>query len=153
MVIDFNLPRSYKRGAFGMAFRYFGVSTLLLLNLSMVMSLITRAEKGLLMEPLREGIFFVFLIFIDLLLLVPLLFEANRVETNSESIKLYTLFWKRTLAWDKVLSFEVPRFFKFSILKSKRCFYLINKYDLKPFDDLARTIRHKAGLDRDQEEN
>lgn len=151
VVIDFNQPRSYKRGPFGLGFRYFGVSTMILLNVAMVMSLITRAEKNLLMDPWREGVFFIFLGFINLFLLVPLLFEANRVETGKETIRLYTLFWRRTLTWDKVLSFDVPRFFKFSVLKSKRCFYLINKYDMKPFDDLARTIRHKAGLESEDQ--
>lgn len=144
IVFDYSIPRSYKRGVFSKAFRYFGVSILLLLNLSMIMSLIERAQAGRLIHPLQEGMFFVFLLIIDALLLVPLLFEANRVETNPEFIRLYTLFWRRTLKWDQIRGFEAPKFFKYAILKTARCFYLINKYDLKPFDELASTISHNT---------
>lgn len=142
--INYDAPRTYKRGIFGRAFRYSGVFILLTLNVAMTMSLITRAQHGALLDPFREGIFFVFLFIIDALLLLPLLFEANRVETTAEHIRLYTLFWRRTLNWDQVVSFEIPKYFKFSILKTGRCFYLINKYDLKPFDELASTIEYRT---------
>lgn len=148
-VLDFDVPRTYQRGWFGKSFRYFGVFMLFVLNLSMVMSFISRLTHVGILSPFKEGIFFLFLGIIDTLFLIPLLFEANKVETTKDFIKLHHLFWWRTLTWDKIESFEVPKFFKFSVIKTARCFYLINKYDLKPFDDLARTIEYKTSKKAD----
>lgn len=147
--LDYDAPHTYKRGWFGKGFRYFGAIIMLMLNISMTMSFITRLRHGYTMDPFKEVFFFLFLGIINLLFLIPLLFEANKVETTAESIRLHNLFWRRTLKWEQIESFEIPRFFKFSIIKTARCFYLINKYDLKPFDDLARTIVHKTSREDD----
>lgn len=141
--VDYDRPRVWKMWLLGKLFRYSGSMVLLLLNLSMVMSLRDRMMQGLAMDPAKELFFFAFLAVVDVMILIPLLFEANKVETDGERIRLQMLFFRRTLRWEQITAFEQPRFLKYVFLKTNRCFYLINKYNLKPFDDLAATIQAK----------
>ncbi len=136
-------PHSYQRSAWKHFIRYPAVLMLLTLNVALVMSFLERLPKHQTMDPFKEAFFFLFVLFIDLFWLVPMIFEVNKVETDSEGIRFSTLFWKARFSWEEILRFEQPRFLKFAMLRTARCFYLINKYDLKPFYELAAIIEAK----------
>ncbi|MBZ0185331.1 MAG: hypothetical protein K8F91_03690, partial [Candidatus Obscuribacterales bacterium] len=103
--LDVDAPRTYKMWLFGKLFRYTGSMIILTLNLAMIMSFLTRLPQGGLMDPLRELFFFAFLAVVDVMMLIPLLFEANKVETDSEKIRMQMLFFRRTLRWEAIVAF------------------------------------------------
>lgn len=141
--VDPDSPHTYQRSAWKHYIRYPAVFMLLLLNVAIVMSFIERIPKHQTMDPLKEAFFFLFVLFIDLFWLVPMIFEVNKVDTDSDGVRVSTLFWKSQFPWDRILKFEQPRFLKFALMRTARCFYLINKYDLKPYYELAAIIAAK----------
>ncbi len=114
-----------------------------MLNVSIVMSFITRYMHHRAMDPIRELIFFAFVAFIDIFMFMPVIFEVNKVKTDAEAIGMSTLFWKTRIPWDKIIRFDQPPFLKFACLRTARCFYLINKRDISPFGELASVITAK----------
>ncbi|MBX9671648.1 MAG: hypothetical protein K2X93_28930 [Candidatus Obscuribacterales bacterium] len=136
-------PHSYQRSNWKHFIRYPAVCMLGLLNVALVMSFLERLPKHQTMDPFKEGFFFLFVLFIDLFWLVPMILEVNKVQTDSKGVRVSTLFWKSQFSWDKILRFEQPRFLKFAVVRTARCFYLINKYDLKPYYELAAIIEAK----------
>lgn len=149
--IDPNVPHVYKRAGWKHYVRYFAASTLFLLNVAITMSFIERMGRHHAMDPFKEIFFFGFVLFIDIFMLLPLIFETNRVETDAEGIKMTTLLWKTRVPWDKVLRFEQPQFLKFAILRTAKCFYLLNKRDLKPYFELASIIISKTSANERKE--
>lgn len=141
--VDPEVPHEFKRSAFKHFIRYPVSMTLLLLNVAVVMSFVDRIPTHQLMNPLKEIFFFGVVGFVDIFMFVPVLFEVNRVKTNANGLDIGALYWKRTLRWDQIIAFEQPKFLKFAILKTKKSFYLLNKYDLKPYFELAEIISAK----------
>ena len=140
---DPDLKREYRRSAWKHYIRYTVFAVFVMLNLSMTMSFVERAQQHMLMGVGRELVFFVVLALLDLFMFVPIIFEVNRVETDADGILLTTLFWRKRLEWEEIRRFEAPRFLKFAIIRTERCFYLINKPDIPLFSDLARTLAAK----------
>ncbi len=141
--VDPDAPHEFKRSAFKHFIRYPVSMTLLLLNVAVVMSFVDRIPTHQLMNPLKEIFFFGVVGFVDIFMFIPVLFEVNRVKTSSEGLEISALYWKRKLRWDQIIAFDQPKFLKFAILKTKKSFYLLNKYDLKPYFELAEIISAK----------
>lgn len=139
---------TYKRPLWKHLLRYAVVSTILLLNVGMVGSLVERSGHGQSMDIFKELFFFAFAGIVNLLFGVPAVFEVNRARVDDESLELNTLLWRTRLKWGEVLEFEQPRFLKFAILRTRRCFYLINRRDIIAFDSLARSIMDKMASTR-----
>lgn len=142
--VDPNEPHEFKRAMWIHLIRYPMSLILLLLNVALVMSFLERLPKHQLMDPFKELFFFGVVGFIDVFLFIPIVFEVNRIATDATGLKLTTLYWKVRLSWDQLIAFEQPRFLKFAMLRTKRSFYLLNKYDLKPtYFELAEIISAK----------
>lgn len=141
--VDPEIPHEYKRSAFKHFVRYPVSLTLMMLNIAVVMSFFERIPTHQLMNPLKEVFFFGVVAFIDVFMFIPVLFEVNRVQTDANGLTIGALYWKVRLRWDQLVVFEQPRFLKFAILRTKRTFYLLNKYDLKPYFELAEIISAK----------
>lgn len=141
--VDPEIPHEYKRSAFKHFVRYPMSMTLLLLNIAVVMSFFERIPKHQLMDPVKEVFFFGVVGFIDVFMFIPVLFEVNRILTDKDGLTISALYWKVRLRWDQLVTFEQPKFLKFAILRTKKTFYLLNKYDLKPYFELAEIISAK----------
>ena len=100
------------------------------------------------MDVSKELLFFVFVGIVNVLFAVPAIFEVNRARVTNETLQLNTLLWRSRLKWSDLVEFEQPRFLKFAILRTKRCFYLINRRDIIAFDSLARSITDKMASKR-----
>lgn len=139
------IPRKeYQRAAWKHFIRYFVVFTIVVLNFSSVMSTLTRVQSGRGIDPMFELFTFAMVGVVNLLFLLPVVFEVNKVIVDSDSIWMSTLFFRRRVKWEQISSFEQPRMLKYGIVWTGRCFYLINKRDLMPYDQLARTIQGKV---------
>ena len=120
--------------------RVFGVVLLVVLNVALIMSDVERFNKHLKFSFAHEFISYIALLLLDVTILLPILFEVDQAEATREHLILKTIFWKAKLTWDQIVSFKTPPMLKFSVLKTARCFYLINKRDIKRFDELAEII-------------
>jgi hypothetical protein len=134
---------TYKRALWKHLLRYVILSTIVLLNISTVMSFLTRLPDKQMMNPWQEIFFFLTVAIVNLLFAVPAIFEVNRARLAPEGLQLNTLLWRTRLKWSDLVEFEQPRFLKFAILRTKRCFYLINRRDIYSYESLARSIKDK----------
>ena len=141
--IDLNVPHSYKRPLWKHIIRYPAAFFLILLNVAIVMSFIERLPQHRVMDPFREAFFFGMVGFIDIFMFLPILLEVNKLETDNSGIRIGALLWRAKLTWEQITSFEQPKYLKFAILKTKKGMYFLNKYDLKPFYEVAEIISAK----------
>jgi hypothetical protein len=141
--IDVDKPHQFKRPLWKHLLRYPAAIMLVVLNVAIFMSFIERLPQHRVMDPLRELFFFGMVGFIDVFMFLPIILEVNRIETDRDGLKVSALFWKARLRWDQITKFEQPRFLKFAVIRTPRSFYLLNKYDLKPFFELAEIISAK----------
>jgi len=141
--IDPDQPHKFKRSPWLHFIRYPAAGMLALLNVAIVMSFIERLPRHQNMDPFRELFFFGAVGFVDVFLFMPIVFEVNRIETDKDGLKLSTLLWKTRLKWEQITKFEQPKYLKFAILCTPKSFYLLNKYHLKPFFELAEIISAK----------
>ncbi len=136
----------YKRPLWVHFIRYFGLIVIIVLNVSMVMANIEHHQKGEVIDISKEIICYLFLLLIDATMLFPILFEINSAKVTLEGIRIGTTLWRRTYKWQDIVKFNRgPSYLKLAIIKTKRCFYLINKKDVKEFDMLAKVIEARAG--------
>jgi hypothetical protein len=141
--VDVNVPHAYRRPLWKHIVRYPAAFFLILLNVAVVMSFIERFPQHRAMDPFRELFFFAMVGFIDIFMFLPILLETNKIETDSDGLKVAALLWGVRLKWDQVVAFNQPKYLKFAILKTKRGMYFLNKYDLKPFYEVAEIISAK----------
>ncbi len=143
-IIDPEVPHTFKRAAWKHFFRFPFAATLIMLNIAVVGSFVTRLPQGKHLDPIQELIGFGAVWFIDFFMFIPMVFECNTVKTDANGLNLSTLLWKVRLTWDEVVKFDQPGYLKFSILRTKKGFYLFHKYDLKPsYFELAEIISAK----------
>ncbi len=130
----------YQRARWKHGMRIFGIVLMAVLNVSLVMSDIERANNASHFSLMHEAITYLALFLLDTTVLMPLLFEVDKIEVFNESIALKAIFWTAKLKWEEIQYFKTPPMLKFAVLKSQRCFYLINKRDIKQFPELAESI-------------
>ena len=95
----------FKRHWFRHVSRIFISLIIVALNLCMVMSSVDRLLHGGSMPIHMELLSFVFLAFIDVAMLIPMVLEANEVIVTPEFLTLKLLYFKKRLAWSKWLRF------------------------------------------------
>lgn len=135
----------YQRARWKHGMRIFGIVLMSVLNVSLVMSDIERANKAAHFSLVHELITYMALFLLDTTVLLPLLFEVDKVELFNDSVALKAIFWTARLKWDDIQYFKTPPMLKFALLKSQRCIYLLNKRDIKQFSDLAESIlKHES---------
>ena len=126
--------------------RIFITVIIVALNVCMVMSAVDRFKHGSMMPFHMELVSFLFLIFIDTVMFIPMLLEANEVIVTPQYITLKMLYFRKRLAWGQISEFKQWPFLVYTGLKSGRCFYLINKREIKGFDKLAQIILERVPL-------
>ena len=91
-----------------------------------------------------EVVSFLFLIFIDVFMLIPMILEANEVIVTPEYLTLKLLYFKKRLAWGQISEFKQWPFLVYTGVKAGRCFYLINRREIKGFNKLAQIIMERV---------
>lgn len=130
----------YQRARWKHGMRIFGIVLMAVLNVSLVMSDIERANNASHFSLMHEFITYVALFLLDTTVLMPLLFEVDKIEVFNDMVVLKAIFWTAKLKWDDIQYFKTPPMLKFAVLKSQRCYYLINKRDIKQFPELAASV-------------
>lgn len=130
----------YQRARWKHGMRIFGIALMALLNVSLVMSDIERANKAAHFSLPHELVTYLALILLDTTVLLPLIFEVDKVELLNDSLVLKAIFWTAKLKWEEIQYFKTPPMLKFALLKSQRCIYLLNKRDIKNFPELVSGI-------------
>jgi hypothetical protein len=126
--------------------RIFMTVIIVALNVCMVMSAVDRFKHGAMMPIHMELVSFIFLLFIDIVMFIPMLLEANEVIVTPQHITLKMLYFQKRLAWERISEFKQWPFLVYTGLKSGSCFYLINKREIKGFDKLAKIIEERVPL-------
>ena len=136
----------FKRHWFKHVSRIFISLIIVALNICMAMSLIDRILHGGNMPIHMELLSFLFLAFIDVAMLIPMILEANEVIVTPEYLTLKLLYFKKRLAWSQISKFKQWNFLVYAGVKSGRCFYLINRREIKGFEKLAKIIAERVPL-------
>ena len=134
---------TFQRARWKRYIRYFGVFVLFWLNVSLVLATIEIHSTHESPDIWRELLSFVIVLFFDVTILLPTLIEADTIWATSEALTVGTIFWKSKIAWPDIVAFHNPVWLTYAILKTRRSFYLINKRDMQPLDELLATIEHK----------
>jgi hypothetical protein len=114
------------------------------LNISLPMSLIERALYHAAVQWGPEFVQFLFLFFCDMYFLPSCLLEPRLIEIRGDKMEIATILWRSKLSISQdVISLKAPRGLTWGILKTRRCFYLINRNDIKNFDHLASVLGQK----------
>lgn len=116
--------------------RLFFFVCLIMLNFSGPLSLISRLLRH--GEPNwgAEIFHLICVVVIDLYMVPSVIFEVDSIEVNETGLVIKNLLWKSTPTFAEVKSFEVRQFFVWAILKTARCFYLINRRDIPNAEEL-----------------
>jgi hypothetical protein len=130
----------YSRARWRHGIRVFGVGILLLLNVSMVGSLSTRRTNGHPIPWSSDLQLIGLVLFCDISVLLPMLVEVDKAQALEDKLVLNTMFWKAKIPYEAIVSFKSPVYLKFSIVRTRRCFYLLNKRQLEKYDQLAKVI-------------
>lgn len=136
----------FKRHWFKHVSRIFISLIIVALNICMAMSLIDRIMHGGNMPIHMELLSFLFLAFIDVAMFIPMILEANEVIVTPEYLTLKLLYFKKRLAWSQISEFKQWNFLVYAGVKSGRCFYLINRREIKGFEKLAKIIAERVPL-------
>lgn len=139
--------REFQRARWKHIVRLFGLFIVVTLNISLVLSNL-RLMMSYRMDLGHALFSFAILIVLDVLFLLPTIFEVDSVVVTPDSLNLNALLWRAKLPWSQVLSCNKPTYLAFAIVKTARCFYLINKRDIPDFADLLETIRFQ--LEKEQ---
>lgn len=133
----------YKRARWKHAMRYFGLFVVVMLNISLVMSNIQMHQLGKELDWKREVLSYVVVLFFDVTILLPLLLEVDNIAITPDAITLGGLFTKKKINWKDVTDFKAPLYLRYAILRSGKSIYLLNKKDLKPYEELVEIIQFK----------
>jgi len=136
----FEPMQTFQRPRWKHGVRIFGFIVMLALNVSMIGADVERAGKHIELVWFHELIMYIALLVIDATLLLPIVFEVDKAIVQDSRLTLKTLFWTTKLPWTNLVSFKSPRMLKFGILKTLKCFYLINRRDIRGYEQLAQTI-------------
>lgn len=139
---------TFKRALWKVAFRWFMLILLLILNVSLVAS--TVSQYGSERQPELAMVICTYLLvgFFDLTIFLPLLFEVDSVWILPDKLVLRTLLWQAKVPFDKIVSVRSPMWLKFLIVQTDHVIYLVHRKDLQPFDMLVEKITDKVGQEK-----
>jgi len=142
--IDPDDPAVFTRPRWVQGIRMFGCVIMFMLNFTLIMSVIDRHSHGFVMVLAQELVTIVFVTFLDVLIVLPMFFEVDMAKVTDDGLILKTTFYKKFVPWSEIVSLKAPIFLKLAIMRTKGCFYLINKRQLRRYEQLAATISSKA---------
>lgn len=136
--------RTFRRALWKHCMRYFGLGVLVLLNVTMVWSNV-RLRMMHRMDLGHEILSYAVVLVFDVLFLLPNIFEVNSVSVTPDRLILGTLLWRARIPWSEIVSLKKPIWLVFAIVRTRRCFYLLNSRDLKDFAELMEIIQFQMG--------
>jgi hypothetical protein len=134
---------AYTRAAWKHVYRWILFIFVLGLNIAMPMSLIERISRLMVIRPMSELMQFGFVFLVDLYFLPVCLFEVNSVIVKGEELIVSNLLWTAKLTKKNIVALQMPRMLASVVLKTTRCFYLINKSDIPNSDELVTIISQR----------
>jgi hypothetical protein len=145
--LDRDDPQVYARPRWRHATRVFGALTVIVFNITMIGSNIDRYHKGKTLTFERELVAYILLLLCDLMILLPILVEVDIAKVTDDKLILKTTFFKTAIPWTAITEFKLPRYLIYGIVRTNRCFYLINRKLIPRFDRLAREISSRVNTD------
>ena len=138
-VIEGSLP------VWKIAARFGGFALVVVLNIALIMSDVSHHHA---VKPyshrVNELLLYGVLLFFNLLILIPALFEVRWLKSSPEGVQLATLWWKSKLTWKDLIEFRHPRYLKMAMLRTRRCFYILNRRDLTNYDLIEAVLAEKV---------
>ena len=120
--------------------RLFFFFCLFLLNAASLLSLINRLVDHRAVQVSAELFHFLCVFVIDIYMVPSVIFEVDELTVREDGLTVKALLWQRHLRFEQVVSFQNHKNFLWAILRTARCFYLINKRDMKNFDQLVEIL-------------
>lgn len=121
--------------------RLFFFFCLFLLNVASPLSLINRIVVDSRTVQVSAELFHFLCIFvIDIYMVPSVVFEVDELTIREDGLTIKALLWQRDFRFDQILAFQNHQNFLWAILRTARCFYLINKRDMKNFEQLVEIL-------------
>ena len=134
---------TFQRARWKHFIRYFGAFVIFWLNVSLVLATIEIHTTHESPDIWRELLSYVIVLFFNVTVLVPTLLEVDTAWASPDKLTVGTLLWKSKIPWKDIVALYNPVWLTFAVLRTRRCFYLINKRDIQPLDELLETIAFK----------
>ncbi|MBU6451452.1 MAG: hypothetical protein KGS72_06725 [Cyanobacteria bacterium REEB67] len=138
-----NEDRVFKRAIWIDIMRWLLMLCVVGLNIFLPISVLTRVLHHGTVNFGFEAVQGLFLLACDMYFLPVCLLEPKSITLQGDELVVNTLLWKARLCAADIVSFSVPRALTWGLLRTKRCFYLINRSDIKNFDELAVLIAQR----------
>jgi hypothetical protein len=138
----------FERTPFKSFTRLMGFLFVLVLNISLWGSIITSLHARQRMNMQLEASTLLLVIFVDVTILLPLLFEVGKVRFWKDRIVLNTLFWKTELAWSDIKKLSEPSFIAVAVVKTERIIYIIHRRDFKDYAEIVEKIEGNIGVEK-----
>jgi hypothetical protein len=135
----------YQRARWKHYLRFVGLLLLVCLNISLVGSSIEVFSTRQSLDLQQQLASYLVAIFFDITVLIPILFEVDRLWFAPDRLILKTLLWEAKIPYEQIVSFSNPIYLAFGIIKTKNCFYLVNKRDISSFPELAQILSQRIG--------
>jgi hypothetical protein len=134
---------TYQRAAWKHLYRWILFIFVAGLDIAMPMSLLERISHHMVIKPMPELAQFGFLFFVNCYFLPVCLFEVNYVIVRAEELVVANLLWAARLKKGQIVSLTTPRLLVGGLLRTARCFYLINRADIPNSDELLTVISER----------
>lgn len=122
-----------------------GFSLVVVLNIALIMSDVSHHHV---VKPYsrhtNEFLLYAVLLMFNMLILIPALFEVRWFKCGPEGVQLATIWWKAKLTYKELREFRHPRYLKIALLRTARCFYILNRRDLTNYDLIEGVLAEKV---------
>ncbi len=122
----------------------FGFTIILLLNFSLIQAALQISADPHAHSFTEQLPSLLLLLLVDLTMLPPLVFEVDKLIATSDKLIIKTLLWQVKIPWDAIVAIWSPIYMAYAVIRTKRCFYLVNKRDIQPFGELLEILEAKA---------
>lgn len=148
--IDLTVPRVYKRPEWKNVLHWTAFLCCVVFDVSVIFvsirhHLYTSHAPTMVMLG-KELLSYAMTVGLNLLILPSIVFEARSVELREDCLIVRHLVKTSRIPWSDVKSLFDPLLLKFAIIRTPKFFQLINKRDIRNYDELLHTIKVKAGL-------
>src|SRR5262245_14529303 len=111
--------RVFKRARWKHCMRWLGLIIVVTLNFSLVASNIRLASTHH-MDLKHQLMSYLLLVFLDVVFLLPTIFETDSVLLTANELVVSTLLWKARLKWAEIRSCEKPVWLAYAVVKTRR---------------------------------
>ena len=138
----------FERTGFKSFVRLMGFLLVLVLNISLWGSLITSLHAHQRLNLRLEASTLLLVIFVDVTILLPLIFEVGKIRFWKDRVAFNTLFWKTELAWSDIKKLTEPSFLAVAVVKTESLLYIIHRRDFKDYAEIVQKIEGNIGVEK-----